>query len=173
MASLYAAVENSRANDLQKKGLEPFPCDNAVCKDNGYEEKRGSFCKKGASCHGCLFQMLDAPPNSLNYSGYMPTHQEALDMLENRGILSGEKERYKKESLHYQQAMPQGNRHNYEIKNIKMFHIRMAVEQTLKSFHDNEYADIDFNDPDEWNLLSHDVCLEVEKAMGVYPNIHI
>lgn len=71
-----------------RNGEEPYPCYNAVCEEHLSAENRFNFCNLGHHCFDCPFQMLDFPPSSLDYEeGIMPSHQKALDLLVEHGLL--------------------------------------------------------------------------------------
>lgn len=71
-----------------KNGEEPYPCFNAVCDEHMAEEGRYNYCNLGHRCFDCPFQMLDYPPSTLDYmEGTMPSHQQALDLLVEHGLL--------------------------------------------------------------------------------------
>ena len=63
------------------------PCYNEVCKSCRCVIGRDyPSCTKGLSAFNCLYQMVTPPPNSLDYDGYMPTHQEAINKLHEIGL---------------------------------------------------------------------------------------
>lgn len=77
-----------KSMNLFKQGLEPYPCFNAVCEEYASEIERFDYCKLGHQCWDCPFQMLDYPPSDLDYEeGTMPSHQKALDLLVEHGLL--------------------------------------------------------------------------------------
>jgi hypothetical protein len=82
---------------LKENGLKPNPCYNAVCTKN-----LGTSCEYGDFCHRCLFQMTCPPPNQLDYAEPIPSHREALELLEFKGELSGPIKKYEEEYQRYQ-----------------------------------------------------------------------
>ncbi len=177
-SNMYQAWEDAQANKLIKEGKEPYPCLNAVCghyvqvedehvADNGEVKYSGRFnyCGEGMS-HGCMFQMNSHPPNSLNYDEYMPTHVEALDMLEKNGLLKGSRKEYEEANVYYNKANTD-DRHSTEIKGINFKHIYAIMEYIYKEM---PYF---FNPESNGTALCQNICMEIEKAMGIYPNIRL
>jgi 16S rRNA C1402 (ribose-2'-O) methylase RsmI len=109
---LYALADVRKEKELfDKYGIEPNECHNIVCKDfkqdcdvdeNGLMTNFKSYCATtGGSAAGCLFRMMQSPPNSLFYDGYMPSHQEALDRLQANGLLNGDSYSYEENQPRY------------------------------------------------------------------------
>ncbi len=176
---IYQQWENKQAEKLFKEGKEPYPCCNMVCEhyqqsEHVYAEDNGEikfsgrhdYCKTNDS-HGCMFQMSSHPPNSLNYDNYMPTHVEALDMLEKNGLLKGERQRYAEANASYDKAESPNERRNTEIKGVTFAQLHEIVKKIGKEIPE-------FFNPDYDNTaLAQNMCVEVEKAMGIYPNIRL
>jgi len=152
--------------ELAEKSLketgEAYPCRNLVCPncvDNTVQpdgSQRTYFCLLNETCYDCLFQMLTSPPSTLNYDDYMPTHQEALDRLEKEGLLSGPRLKYQQDSFYYDKARHNEERWGTEIKGIDFNILRAAILKVLQS-----------------QVTATNICLEVEKAMGIFPNIKL
>jgi len=177
---MYQQFEDAKAQKLLKEGKEPYPCCNMVCKSYVQSENtqidnssgvthfwgRSDYCNTNDS-HGCTFQMSSHPPNSLNYEEYMPTHIEALDMLEKHGLLKGDRQRYKEANARYSKVQTQEERHQTEIKGITFAQLHEAVLQLEKEMPDF------FNPESAPVAIAQNLCVEVEKAMGIYPNIRL
>ena len=176
---MYHEFEDAKARKLIKEGKEPYPCCNMVCEhcqqnenthvtDEGFItfSGRSDFCTIGDS-HGCLFQMNNYPPNSLNYEEYMPSHVEALDMLEKHGLLKGNRQRYEEANATYDRVSNSSERHNNEIKGVTFAQIHEIIKYLGEDMPE-------FFNPDYDNTaLAQIVCVEIEKAMGIYPNIRL
>ena len=95
--ALISALENAQMINMHlmdisfqrfQNGEEPYVCHNAVCEEHRSEPERYDYCNLGHQCWDCPFQMLDYPPSSLDYEeGTMPSHQQALDILVEYGLL--------------------------------------------------------------------------------------
>ncbi len=178
-SKVYKSWEDAKAEKLLKQGKEPYPCCNMVCEHYKQREYmvtlpsgeikfqgRSDYCLTSDS-HGCMFQMNDHPPNSLNYDEYMPTHIEALDMLETHNLLRGDRQRYIEENSTYNKPSSYGERNETEIKGIsfsQMTEIILSLTQEIPEF---------FNPHSDNVALSQCLCVEIEKAMGIYPNIKL
>jgi hypothetical protein len=174
-----------KANDQIEKGKEPYPCFNSVCFSNNQEE---NSCKKNIICYDCLFQMTSPPPNSINYSmnEKIPSHQEALDLLVENGLLKDESWEHQIEHIYFRnQKKPktQYERGQVEIKGVTMDHLRVVILNFLEEFF-NDYKtiignyefppiakDFDFTDEGDREIFARNICTGIEKVMGIYPNI--
>jgi len=161
--------EHDRFKEIEyyeKYGIESRMCKNNVCSDNN-----GGECKNDDRPVGCLYRMVDNPPNSLCYDEYMPSHREALDMLEYHGLLKGEREEYKKANSKYDKARSREERHSTEIKGIDF---NMLIE-VLYNVLSGEYYRAETDPMNDVPVEAHvqNICVEVEKAMGIYPNTRI
>jgi len=176
-----------KAQEAIDKNENPYPCFNTVCSDNISES---NTCKKGLICYDCLFQMTAPPPNSINYSSNedekMPSHQEALDLLVENGLLKDESWERQIETIYFrEQKKPatQYERDQEEIKNVTMEQFRGIILNFLEEFF-NEHksiiggynfgpiaSDFDFTDETDREIFAKNICLGIEKIMGIYPNI--
>jgi hypothetical protein len=161
-AKMYNFLELQKAEIFKQRGIHPFTCYNSVCKDNSGE----NTCNLKEKCHGCIFQMTSPPPNSFSYDTEMPSHKEALDILEKHGLIKGELERIRKENQKYQNSKPetQKGRGNTEITGITFLQLEEMVSECFNIFKDVEIDEIAF-----YQCL----CVEIEKGMGIYPNIRL
>ncbi|MFA5135365.1 MAG: hypothetical protein WC505_06305 [Patescibacteria group bacterium] len=173
----YQASSDRKAEALRLAGKEPYPCRNAVCpRQCPNRDGRYHFCTTNDS-HDCLYQMDDGPPNSLNYEEYMPSHQEALDRLEKHGLLRGDRQRYIEESARFGKATNQQERSSVEVKGITMQQLQLCCSVAMQEFAQNPYVRRDTGEEfcdqllEETELLAQNIGLNVEKAMGIYPNI--
>jgi hypothetical protein len=74
---------------LEKEyGIKPLYCCNLVCKNI-----RDKECIEIENIRpiNCLYRMVEKPPNPLNYSGYMLSHQKTLDILKKYNLLNKKK----------------------------------------------------------------------------------
>ncbi len=164
---LYQAHNRFQEKELfVKHGIEIDECHNMVCKD--YVE--GSRCKELNNAIGCLFRMTESPPNTLNYDDYMPSHHEALDMLEKHDLLKGDRQRYKEAYSRYNSANNSEERESTEIKGIDFSQLKACVVNILT---DSNFDGFEVGDREDANILATNITIEVEKAMGIYPNISI
>lgn len=174
-----------KANEQIEKGKEPFPCYNIVCPNNNNEQ---NSCMKNLLCYDCLFQMTSNPPNSIEYSmnEKMPSHQEALDLLVEAGLLKDESWEHQIEHIYFRnQKKPktQYERGQEEIKGITMDHLRVIILNFLEElFNEHETIvgkhkfppinpDFDFTDEGDREIFARNICVGIEKVMGIYPNI--
>jgi hypothetical protein len=160
----YDALEEKKL--LESYGIQPDQCYNSVCEhclDGKCDEEMGRSCS-------CIYRMIESPPNPLCYNEYMPSHHEALDRLEAHGLLKGERLEYQKECAQYERAQTQNERRNTEIKGITLNQLTQAVMNILNFFKEHE-PDLTIQDEDSFDVIARNICLEVEKAMGIYPNI--
>ncbi len=163
---LYRAHDRFQEKQLlEKHNIGINECHNMACKDN----EESNNCGKGDAV-GCIFRMTASPPNSLNYEEYMPSHREALDMLEKHGLLNGDRKRYEEANALYNRAHNNKERNNTKIENITIAQLRDCIFTILK---DSIYDDFSLLSGEDVGILSNNITLEVEKAMGVYPNIRI
>jgi predicted adenine nucleotide alpha hydrolase (AANH) superfamily ATPase len=126
----------------------------------------------------CPFRMISHPPNIMDYDEYIPSHREALDMLEKNGLLKGDREEYLKANLYYGKAKNYEERDKTEVKGITMAQAREAIKTAInESFQylvsegelSQEIVD-NFIVPE---VIASNATCELEKAMGIYPNIKI
>lgn len=176
-----------QAKERHNKGKNPFPCFNAVCEDHA---EGMDSCKKTYCCYDCLFQMKSSPPNSLNYTSNknekMPSHQEALDLLVENGLLKDEAWEHQLETRYLREEKKpttQYNRGKVEIEGVTMDQFRVIVLQDLEEmFTEHETIigkytfppsckDFDFKDEGDREIFARNLCIGIEKIMGVYPNI--
>jgi hypothetical protein len=158
-SKLYDILEKREEKRLEEIGVTKTQCFNAVCKDNICADCN----EDGGSAVGCMYRMVQPPPNSLNYKDYMPTHLEALDMLEKHNLLKGDRQEYIEANSRYGKPNTQNERLNTEIKEIN-FHI-------LKQCYYNALKTSQYEDTEDWEVLIQNLCVEIEKSMGIYPNI--
>ena len=177
--TIYQRWEDANAEKLIKKGKEPYPCCNMVCKEYKQFEfskvksngeyvfsGRSDYCNSGDS-HRCMFQMSSHPPNSLDYDEYMPSHIEALDMLEKHGLLKGDRATYQEANCKYDKAKSQKERNQTEISGITFAQIYDCILEIVSNIPE-------FFNPDMDEIaLCQNMCVEIEKAMGIYPNIKL
>ena len=166
------AIEQSRQSFLETG--EANPCFNLVCPHCISElNGRTNFCDREVNSYDCLFKMSSPPPNSLNYSEYMPSHQEALDRLESNNLLSGQRAEYALENVKYNKATTQEDRWNTEVKGITLHQAELAFITSLESYCKFilEEDGIDITDHMSISVVSRNACIELEKAMGIFPNI--
>lgn len=168
-AAMYKMLEKKREKELQEKhGIDPKVCYNYVCRSN-----RGGTCDCAFGRPvGCIFRMTDLPPNSLDYDEYMPSHKEALDRLEANGLLKGERQRYLEECAQYGKAATQVERGQYVINGVTMNQFRQALTNCLKRLR-GMISPFDIEDDGDVGLLANNVTVEMEKVLGIYPNIKL
>lgn len=166
------------AENNKKQGLEPNPCFNSVCeKHKSIFGERTHYCEDEYFSHGCLFRMLESPPNSLNYSGYMPTHKEALDMLEKNGLLKGDKSEYQDIFEEYKKCKTQEERKNVVLDGVTIHQAGKALDNVLDGiiifFKNNNQKEVLPSEifENEKDLIVRNFQIELEKVLGVYPNI--
>jgi len=109
--AMYRAFDERRAKEQEAAGIPGDRCCNSVCEQHQSVEReveipsetiegcmeirpegKRDYCKRGAaSSQGCLFQMLEHPPNSLSYpSCKIPSHAEAIRMLSQAGLFEAD-----------------------------------------------------------------------------------
>lgn len=174
-----------KAQEAMNKDENPYPCHNMVCPENVYETHT---CKKGLLCYDCLFQMTNSPPNSINYSmnEKMPSHQEALDLLVENGLLKDESWENQIETIYFRdqkKPLTQYDRGQVEIKNVTMNQFRGIILNFLEEFFNDHKSiiggyefgpiapDWDFTQEEDREIFAKNICLGIEKVMGIYPNI--
>ena len=175
----------NKSNKLKDQGKEPYPCFNTVCPDN---LNLTNSCRKNVLCHDCLFQMLTSPPNSLDYSmnEKMPSHQEALDLLVENGLLKDDSWEHQLETIYFRDTKKpatQYDRAEQEIKNITMDHLRVIILNFLEECYNKHKTifgnfefepntpDFDFTNEEDREIFARNICIGIEKVMGIYPNI--
>lgn len=182
-------VMERKSEDLKEKGQNPYPCFNTVCSENVHET---NTCGMGVLCHDCLFQMTSGPPNSLDYTANegekMPSHQEALDLLVEYGLLKDESWERKIEEIYLREEKKPATQYDrglQEINGVTMDHLRVCILQILEEFYTThktliggyEFSpscpDLDLSDEGDREILVRNICLNLEKVMGIYPNIKI
>jgi hypothetical protein len=172
---MYHALDVQAAKDLFDQGKEPCPCHNQVCdKYNQYSEDsdRTNWCSDEVRSHSCLFNMLEPPPNSLNYDEGMPSHKAALTRLEELGLLKGQMDDYKLENDRYRRVS-RSERNQTEIKGVTMDLMCEVIETTIQDLIDNPYVPEDEKVGLDQNkgIIARNATVEMEKSMGIYPNI--
>lgn len=158
--------------ELIIKGIQPRVCYNGVCdKNNHSDECQNAHCRPIS----CMHRMTSIPPNRLDYREYMPSHREALDVLEKNELLKGDREEYLEDSIYYNKARNSDERHNTEIKGIDFNMLTKCVMTSLSNCVDFIKGEdgVDLTDYINPETFSRNVCCEVEKAMGIYPNIKL
>ena len=119
-----------------------------------------------------MYQMLSHPPNTLNYSKYMPTHSEALDMLENHGLLKGEREEYRKANTFYNKCTSRDDRKKVLLDGVPIFKAMSALSVILDEAADDKYASaLSISEEHERDIIIRNFGVELEKVLGIYPNI--
>ena len=99
----------------------------------------------------------------------MPSHREALDMLEKHDLLKGDRQRYREAWERYNRADSSEERDNAEVKGISFSQLRACITNILM---DKEtYDDFELGCESDVKILANNIAIEVEKAMGIYPNI--
>jgi len=174
-AKTYKKLALKAAQELYDAGMEPYPCCNMVCEHYCQDENievidgihyrsgRKNYCKAYQS-HECMFQMDNHPPNKLSYNEYMPSHVEALDMLEKHSLLAGDREVYEKANVHYGKPSSQAERSETKIENVTFRQLEQVILTVLHDLPPG-FANSDHN------VLARNITIEAEKAMGVFPNI--
>jgi hypothetical protein len=176
-----------KAQEKISKKQEPFPCFNSVCPKNNNEQ---NSCAKNLLCYDCLFQMTSFPPSSLKYTANenekMPSHQEALNLLVEAGLLKDESWENQIETIYFRnQKKPktQYERGQIEIKGITMDQFRGIILNFLEEFFNDHKSiiggyefppiakDFDFTNEDDREIFAQNICMGIEKVMGIYPNI--
>lgn len=176
-----------KAQERIKNNQEPFPCFNTVCPQNDNDK---NSCSKNLLCYDCLFQMTSFPPSSLDYTANkdekMPSHQEALDLLVEAGLLKDESWEHQIETIYFRdQKKPktQYERGQVEIQRITMDHLRGIILNFLEEFYNDHESivgkykfppiakDFDFTDECDREIFAQNICIGIEKVMGIYPNI--
>ena len=165
--AMYKMLEKKQEKELQERyGIDPKVCYNHVCENN----KEGMCdCTPGRPVW-CLYRMTDPPPNSLDYDEYMPSHQEALDRLEANGLLKGERQRYLEECAQYQRPTTQAERGQHVINGVTMDQFQQALLNCLERLRERT-PPFDIRDDDDRWILANNVTVEMEKVLGIYPNI--
>jgi len=183
--SVRLEIFKRKSQEKITKGENPYPCHNTVCPENIYET---NSCKKGLICWDCLFQMLDSPPNSLNYSmnEKMPSHKEALDLLVESHLLKDESWERQIETIYFREQkkpLTQYERGQEEIKGVTMDQFRGIILNFLEEFFCDHKSiiggydfgpiapDWDFTQGEDREIFARNICLGIEKVMGIYPNI--
>lgn len=176
----YEQCDINKSQERMSKGLEPNPCFNLVCQHcvESDENFRTNYCDLEYNCHSCSFQMLEEPPNSLNYGfDEMPTHKQALDILEHEGIIKGRTSEWVEECRKYANSKAPNNmlRRTTEIQGISMETLESCIVNAFLSYIESEYVPkLESDILNEWGVrIASQSCLEVEKAMGIYPNIKL
>jgi hypothetical protein len=116
--------------------------------------------------------MIEEPPNSLNYDEPIPSHKRALSILEEAGLLKGDKEYYRTENERYK-TVNHTERNEHIISGITMNCLAIIIETAIQDLVNNEYV------PDEEKIgldqnkqvIARNATVEVEKAMGIFPHI--
>lgn len=171
---MYDIVDDMREKQLQNENnIDPKICMNEPCEHNNSGQCKSPFCKPVS----CMYRMITHPPLSMDYDGYMPSHKEALNMLEKNNLLHGKRQDYLEASIYYGKAESQGERECAEITGITMFQAKECVKTAIKDhlyymvecgeMSKEDYENIDIE------VISRNATLEIEKAMGIYPNIVI
>lgn len=181
VTSIKQSVQRSLAiKELNKeKGNTMFaktgvrnPCFTLVCPNN---QDHTCQCPDDNS-HDCLYNTLSPPPNVINYTSYMPTHQEALDKLEELGELTGQKEEYKLMNRSYNKARNQTERWATEVKGVDLNMVQAAIEKAIND-HIQYLIRVGYTDLGgmcgDIKVMASNACIEIEKAMGIFPNIKI
>lgn len=185
--AFFAAIENAKMIDglLQQKseeraaaGLEPNPCFNRVCSEWRDEVGHRDYCARAYECHGCIMQMTSFPPNHLDYAiDPLPSHSEAIALLEHYGHIDGPISEHLAEMSKYEneKAANYGERDAVEIKGISMGTLKKCINTVIGECLTSEFV----NEVDKIGLenyqeaIARNVTSEVEKAMGIWPNIKI
>jgi len=164
-AELYKMYDLKMQKELwEVYGIEPRRCCNIVCSNN-----QDSYCyDEDMMPVSCLYRMTDPPPNEIGYDGYVPTYREALEMLEHHDLLYGEKHRYIEAMKDYGKAKGQEGRWATEISGIDFNILQECITKVLQG---DIYAESDPLNEVSIDVHATNICLEVEKAMGIYPNI--
>ncbi len=165
---LYQAHNRFQEKELfVKHGIEIDECYNMVCKD--YAEY--NRCSMSNNAIDCIYRMTEGPPNPLNYNEYMPSHNEALDMLEKHNLLKGDRQRYKEAYSRYNSANNSEERENTEVKGIVFSQLKACILHILND--SGVFGDFKIGDKEDASILATNITIEVEKAMGIYPNIKL
>lgn len=163
-----------RAMDRFRHGEEPYPCHNAVCPQYKADAERPNYCGLGAECFNCSFQLIDEPPSPLEYEEDLPSYQEALDILELNGILTGPRTEQLRLATAYRTNKPASmtERDEYEVI-LPMHTIKSCIENAIIDIAQNEYnTELERTILDDWNArIAIAASQELEKACGVFPNI--
>ena len=190
-AKAYDNMDKLRTKRLVENGFNPYLCYNLVC-----EENDDRICERGDGCHSCLFQMPTPPPNSLDYTAnekeagvrYMPSHREALQMLVDNNLLKDEVFERMIETKFYRddcKASTQYDRENVKIKEVTFGQLRGAIKHALHELYCDHTTisggfdfspscpDFDLSEEGDQEVFSRNLCLTVEKVMGIYPNIKL
>lgn len=173
----YQSLMDAAADKSLKEIGEANPCYNVVCpqcKGDTGEDRRNFCMRPNNHSHDCRFNMKQNPPSSLNYDEYMPTHKEALDRLEVLGELKGERLSYQEQNTQYNKARSQEDRWNTEVKGLDFSMLQAAVEKATTEYIDGsvKYYNAKNLDDISVEVLARNICVEVEKAMGIFPNIN-
>lgn len=160
-------------------GIKPMECLNEVCKYNKYDGY--CFCNNKDSLYlDCNFRLFQRNPNHLDYDvDPIPTWKEALDLLAKNGFIKEDcREECKKASINYGKANNRNERDNTEVKGITFSQLRQAIEHSIDDFYSNEsYDDKEEKASVEKHLYSdiiaNNSAIEVEKIMGIFPNIKL
>jgi hypothetical protein len=164
-AVLYEMMNRCREKELQEKhNIDPKMCRNEVCE---HCESGVCDCEHGRPV-GCIYRMVDHPPNSLDYEDYMPSHREALDRLEAKGLLKGERQRYLEECAKYGRPTSSSERGQYVINGVTMDQFRQALLNCMKELMGQNFS---FDEEGDQNIVANNVTIEMEKVLGIYPNI--
>jgi len=173
ITDLFVAIAGDRA----RSGLEPNPCFNAVCLQHRDTKDRPNYCNEEFECHGCTFQMMGYPPSFIDYNDEMPTHQEALDILEANNLLNGPMRETIDAASKYRtnRATSQRLRWQTEVKDITYEQLQECFKNAFMSIIENDFVELSVRDVlDNWGeRVVMSAMLEVEKAMGIYPNLQL
>jgi hypothetical protein len=171
--TLYDICERRTEKELlEVHGIKSSQCYNGVCEHCSSE---GCSDKSLRAC-GCMYRMIDPPPNSLDYNEYMPSHHEALDRLEKNGLLKGDHEDYVKDAPDYGKAATQADRANHVINGVTMIQLEEALKFCFKRYSDyweSEDGKALLANEVDLDVVFRNALIEVEKILGIYPNIKL
>jgi len=164
-------LQNQIVAERKRQGKELYPCFNQKCPT---ATTQGTCSKKQS--WDCLYQMVEPPPNPMDYEGEMPSHREALQILEEQGNIKGELTRIRAENMKYVESKAQGSEERYgtEIHGITMAQLEACVLTLFREAREdgNIFAGMGGGlSLEEEEIFAKNLLIEVEKAMGIYPNI--
>jgi len=188
-AKCYDALDNLISEKLIKKGFNPYLCYNLVCACN-----ENSICNIKDNCHSCLFHMPTEPPNPLDYTTneieagvrYMPSHKEALQMLVDNDLLKDEVFENMIETKFYKyecKAKTPYDRDQVKIDSVTFGQLRGIIKHALNELYCDHTTivggfnfspscpDFDLSNEDDQEIFCKNLCITIEKIMGIYPNI--